>query len=1195
MKAAIMFTVVAVLMSGCLYSERGYISGSVDLNGTAKSGSLLNYTIDVGQSFNASNWTTVGITLTNGTQQILEGVLAVWNTSLVDEGNYTLRLSVTDTGNVTSRDYLYVTVENVLLSYPYNNSDVSIGTPLIINGSVGGASFQNYALLWGRGENPTTWSSEGITLTANGTSIVDKGVLGTWNTSAAGTTGFYTLNLVVNYTTNMTKERKSTVILNNYLPGWPKTTDNALYSTPALADLDGDGDLEMIAGSYDGRLYVWHHNGSNYIEEINGTVGNYTLESEHPYNNSFDRTWTITMPGYSSIAVHFERLEAEPSWDYVYILNGSNQTVESFSGAHNNTWSKSVSGDTIGVRLESDYYVTGWGFKVDMVLNGTVSKPWPKSMNNTVYSSPAVGDVSGDGIPDIAVGTYKALHLYHANGSTVSGWPQPTEGYVDSSPLMADINGDGVLEIIVGSSTLMYAFHSNGSSVSGWPASTSGTVLSSAASGDSDGDGSNEIMAGDDSNRVYVWHSNGSLAEGWPYVASGIIRSSPAVGDVDLDGSLEIIAASYDGRVYAFERNGSIIPGWPYSTGAYVYSSPALADLDGDSMLEIVAASTDDRVYVLYNNGSMFGETVNGTLANLSLNSSHNYNNSVNLTWNITVPGYSSIAVHFSRIEVESGYDHIYVLNSSDGIINDYSGTYTDLWSSPVPGDTVKVRLVSDSSVTGWGFSIDQVVNGSVTRPFPVDTGGSIYSSPSIGDINGDGQQEITVGGANRLHAWLSNGSAVPGFPKVTNGSSYSSPVMADFDADGDVDLVLGSLDYRIYVWDESAPYNNSLVEWGMFRNDLRRSGYYPVESPIISLSAPAANVTSYSDTMAFSYTPRGLLNLSNCSLYGNSSGAWSVLNASSNVTWASMNTLYYSFTSNGTVLWSVGCYNTIGRFSLSGENRTLNVALIPTVISNVSYSNVTNASAAISWSTSVPADGIVEYGLNSSYGSAAVNSTNSTYPTVYLSGLSPGTRYHFRVNSTSVYNVSSLSGDYNLTTALTHVQVVNFTANQSTLVNASQLNTTLEFTANSSLSDVAVTVSSTVHNPTSADFSVLGLGKYLEIEAPAAAGSASSIMLRTYYTDDEISSSYMNESSLGFYWYNTSVGEWQRLNSSVGWMSSWVYGTGVNASLDYVWANLSHLSTYAVGGSTTIQSHLIPLVYEWNMMSFPLQYAIVA
>jgi subtilisin family serine protease len=97
-----------------------------------------------------------------------------------------------------------------------------------------------------------------------------------------------------------------------------------------------------------------------------------------------------------------------------------------------------------------------------------------------------------------------------------------------------------------------------------------------------------------------------------------------------------------------------------------------------------------------------------------SLDSDHPYSNYEDLTWVITQPGFTNIAVHFSKIDVESGWDSLYIRDSSDNIVKTYSGYFEDVWSPSVPGDTIKINLVTDNIVTKWGFSVDAILNSTI-------------------------------------------------------------------------------------------------------------------------------------------------------------------------------------------------------------------------------------------------------------------------------------------------------------------------------------------------------------------------------------------------------------------------------------------------------------------------------------------------
>jgi hypothetical protein len=81
-------------------------------------------------------------------------------------------------------------------------------------------------------------------------------------------------------------------------------------------------------------------------------------------------------------------------------------------------------------------------------------------------------------------------------------------------------------------------------------------------------------------------------------------------------------------------------------------------------------------------------------------------------------------------------------------------------------------------------------------------------------------------------------------------------------------------------------------------------------------------------------------------------------------------------------------------------------------LISGISVSEVTMDSAMIDWSTDMPAESLVEYGLTSSYGSSAGDSGLKTAHKIALRNLTSDTTYHFRVTSRNEYGFASSSDD---------------------------------------------------------------------------------------------------------------------------------------------------------------------------------------
>ncbi|MBF0353580.1 MAG: hypothetical protein HQM11_21315, partial [SAR324 cluster bacterium] len=92
-----------------------------------------------------------------------------------------------------------------------------------------------------------------------------------------------------------------------------------------------------------------------------------------------------------------------------------------------------------------------------------------------------------------------------------------------------------------------------------------------------------------------------------------------------------------------------------------------------------------------------------------ALESLHPYLHSVDYTETITIPNAKTVQIHFTRMGFEKSYDWLYIYDGQDREIGKYTGSYTDLWTMPIYGNIVKIRLKSDRSLNDYGFMVDQV------------------------------------------------------------------------------------------------------------------------------------------------------------------------------------------------------------------------------------------------------------------------------------------------------------------------------------------------------------------------------------------------------------------------------------------------------------------------------------------------------
>jgi RHS repeat-associated protein len=215
-----------------------------------------------------------------------------------------------------------------------------------------------------------------------------------------------------------------------------------------------------------------------------------------------------------------------------------------------------------------------------------------------------------------------------------------------------------------------------------------------------------------------------------------------------------------------------------------------------------------------------------------------------------------------------------------------------------------------------------------------------------------------------------------------------------------------------------------------------------------------------------------------------------------------------------------------------------------PPVISNVTAGGVTATSATITWTTNENSDSQVEYGTSTAYGqSTTLNPVLVTSHSQGLSGLNPGTQYHYRVKSKDAAGNLAMSGDFSFTTAAgpdtTPPTVTSFSpAAGATNVNANA-NVTVTF---SEAMNAATVNGSTVElrDPSNAlvsatvSYNAASLTATLDPTASLAAGVTYTARVRGGGTDPRVKDVAGNALAADVTWTFTTA---QNVSSGIKWL----------------------------------------------------------
>jgi subtilisin family serine protease len=542
-----------------------------------------------------------------------------------------------------------------------------------VRGSVDGRSATTWELMLGRGERPSSWEKIGYGVDTGGRS---EG-LAELDARDLEPDGYTLLLRATDTDGNIGEDRAFFYALGadqRLHRGFPKFLGTSGEASPQLADLDRDGNQDIVLATADGlvRAYSGRRGRmlSGWPKRMRPTPG----AGATARRIGVVRSGFVASPAVGNIA-----------------RGGGAEVVAAGLDGRLYAWSRRgrrVPGFPFRIglrrpaedgRLDAAIYATPaladlrGNRRLEIIFgaadqriyavkgNGRRVRGWPVLARDQgdatkILSSPAIGDLDGDGSPEVVEGTAEAygstpdtsgrVYALSARGEPVPGWPvAPPALAADSIPLagegvpvspsLADVDGDGDDEVAVATFTGQpELYDGDGTRLGGAggesrfqtlgrgidsPATASAILALGAngAFGRTSEQGPLGFFGGvvdlrlgqaqlQPATKVSFEHllggwdaSSGTWFAAFPIPVEGWeILTAPALADVGGGAEAEVLNGTSGNVLHAFGADGSEPGGWPKQAGGWLLAAPAVGDVDPDPRAEVVAVTRDGYLFV---------------------------------------------------------------------------------------------------------------------------------------------------------------------------------------------------------------------------------------------------------------------------------------------------------------------------------------------------------------------------------------------------------------------------------------------------------------------------------------------------------------------------------------------------------------------------------------------------------------------